>query len=336
MRNNQVKTVDCDKNNSTNNKDQSSVANANITQGITPGYLLEITTTKVSIILKLFEALRDVFKDITMRITPKVWQDGKISDQSAIHIIEFNKAAELFIKIKLLAKEFDKYEVNSESEVCLSLDMISVSKIFKSIPATARMITFFVEEKNPSNLGISILSDPNDPPRTIRLKIIGSTVRNYNPPTTLFGAKITMPAQKFHSIVKAMGSYAEIVHITYTDTATKQNMIQIGCKNDIIPEDTHTMRGEPDPNRDPNSPDVMITGRFDIKVICAFLKFSLMSPNLKLYMRKDDAFIFEYKIAGLGTARFLVAQKQKVNNNEPVEDLEDDSSSEDDSDDDDM
>jgi len=301
----------------TNNEEN--IQNQQSNSKITPGYLLEISTTKVSIILKLIDALKDVFKDITLRIIPKVYKNGKISDNSAISIIEFNKIVELFIKIVLYAKEFDKYEVKGNSEIFLSLDMLCLSKIFKSIPATAKSITFFVEEKNPSKFGITIVSDHNDI-RTVKLNIINSNIHNYSNPHAKYSAIITIPSNKFNNIIKPMSTYTDILRITYTNTATTPHIIQISCNSDIIPEDTHTIHGLSSNNEDVPIQNILISGTFDIKVICSFLKFGLISPNLTIYMRHDDAYIFEYNVANLGLASFVVSQKHKTSIDDQIED----------------
>ena len=101
---------------------------------ITPGYALEIKTLQISAFRILIEALKEILKDATIKFTPVIYDsNGEISSASGLSIIAMNQTTSVLIRLKLPAKNFEKYYVKSKKPIFIGVNMTCLHKLIKTI-----------------------------------------------------------------------------------------------------------------------------------------------------------------------------------------------------------
>ena len=119
------------------------------TDQITPGYVLEIKTLQISAFRILIEALKEILKDATFKCTPVFYDaDGEINQSCGISIVAMNQSTSVLIRLKLPAKNFEKFYVKSNKPIMIGINMMCFYKLIKTISNDDQMLTLFLEEND--------------------------------------------------------------------------------------------------------------------------------------------------------------------------------------------
>jgi proliferating cell nuclear antigen len=303
---------------------------------ITPGYALEIKTLQISAFRILIEALKEILKDATIKFTPVIYDsNGEISSASGLSIIAMNQTTSVLIRLKLPAKNFEKYYVKSKKPIFIGVNMTCLHKLIKTINNDDQMLTLFLEENDMNHLGIKIENTEKNTNTTYKLNILDSDTNELQIPSSEFEAVVTMLSSDFQRIIKDMSNICDKVNIAFADGPSNRNTLIFTGKGEFASQKTVLQAKESDKSDNSSDSDLIIHGTYDLRNLSLFSKCSNLCQNIELFMKNNYPLIIRYQIANLGHVYLVLSPKntEDTNENSDNEDSDNDENNNDDDDD---
>lgn len=299
----------------------------------TPGYIVEMQTLQVGPFKAMIEALKEIIKEGTFECHPVSYlPDGSINPKSGITLEAMNKANTIFIKLRLPAEKFDHYYVGSTKPIMINVNIQSLYKLFKTINNDDQMITLFLEERNTSELGLTIDNSQKNKRTTYKLNMLElpSDKEKIVFADPLYTVEVSISSTDFHQVIKTMSSIAEQVEITFIDEPKHRNTLIFYGKGEFASQKTELKATIPKQENDEpveeitEENSIMITGKYNLKYLGQFSKWAPLCHIVKMYMRQDNfPTIFMYQIANVGTATIVISSKtDDTDDNDEEEDID--------------
>jgi proliferating cell nuclear antigen len=298
-------------------------------ESITPGYALEIKTLQISAFRILIEALKEILKDATLKCTPVFYEaDGEISSASGISVVAMNQSTSVLIRLKLPAKNFEKFYVKSKKPIMIGINMMCFYKLIKTISNDDQMLTLFLEENDMNHLGIKIENLEKNTSTTYKLNILDSENNDINIQNSEFEAVVTMQSNDFQKIIRDMSNICDTVNIAFVDGPSNRNTLIFSGKGEFASQKTVLQAKESDTSTDNKSnKDLIIQGVYDLRNLSLFSKCSNLCHNIDLFMKNNYPLIIKYQIANLGHV-FLVLSHKSVDEKQNDSDSDNDNKDE--------
>jgi len=289
-----------------------------VDEGITPGYALEVKTLQISAFRVLIEALKEILKDATIKFTPVIYDaNGEISNASGISIVAMNQTTSVLIRLKLLAKNFEKFYVKSKKPIMIGVNMMCFYKLIKTINNDDQLLTLFLEENDMNHLGIRIENTEKHTNTTYKLNILDSEHSDLVIPNSEFEAIVTMQSNDFQRIIKDISNICDSVNIAFIDGPSNRNTLIFSGKGEFASQKTVLQAKNSDTSSDNCSDkDVIIQGEYDLKNLGLFNKCSNLCPTIDLFMKNNYPLILKYQIANLGHVYLVLSPKTKTDSND--------------------
>jgi proliferating cell nuclear antigen len=286
-------------------------------ESITPGYVLEIKTLQISAFRILIEALKEILKDATLKFTP-VFNDptGEISSLSGISIVAMNQSTSVLIRLKLPAKNFEKFYVKSRKPIMIGVNMMCFYKLIKTISNDDQMLTLFLEENDMNHLGIKIENLEKNTSTTYKLNILDSDNNDLNIQNSEFEAVVTMQANDFQKIIRDMSNICDTVNIAFIDGIGTRNTLIFSGKGEFASQKTVLQAKESESTESGESKDIIIQGIYDLRNLSLFSKCANLCQNIDLFMKNNYPLIIKYQIANLGHVFLVLSHKSVDETNE--------------------
>lgn len=278
---------------------------------ITPGYVLEVKTLQISAFRVLIEALKEILKDGTLKFTPVFYDpDGEINKSSGISIVAMNQSTSVLIRLKLPAKNFEKFYVKSNKPIMIGINMLCFYKLIKTISNDDQMLTLFLEENDMNHLGIKIENLEKNTSTTYKLNILDSEFNDLNIQQSEFEAVVTMQSNDFQKIIRDMSNICDTVNIAFIDGPSNKNTLIFSGKGEFASQKTVLQAKECDTSENLEK-DLIIQGVYDLRNLSLFSKCANLCQNIDLFMKNNYPLIIKYQIANLGHV-FLVLSHKSV------------------------
>lgn len=280
-------------------------------ENVTPGYVLEIKTLQISAFRILVEALKEILKDATIKCTPVFYEaNGEISSASGISIVAMNQSTSVLIRLKLPAKNFEKFYVKSKKPIMIGINMMCFYKLIKTISNDDQMLTLFLEENDMNHLGIKIENLEKNTSTTYKLNILDSENNDLNIQNSEFEAVVTMQSNDFQKIIRDMSNICDTVNIAFIDGPGSRNTLIFQGKGEFASQKTVLQAKESDTSEIlGESKDLIIQGTYDLRNLSLFSKCSNLCQNIDLFMKNNYPLIIKYQIANLGHVYLVLSHK---------------------------
>jgi proliferating cell nuclear antigen len=310
--------------NNISNLNSNAVVSPNET--ITEGYALEIKTLQISAFRILIEALKEILKDVTLKCTPVFYdENGEISSASGISVVAMNQSTSVLIRLKLAAKNFEKFYVKSKKPIMIGINMMCFYKLIKTISNDDQMLTLFLEENDMNHLGIKIENLEKNTSTTYKLNILDSENNDINIQNSEFEAVVTMQSSDFQKIIRDMSNICDTVNIAFVDGVSNRNTLIFSGKGEFASQKTVLQAKESDTTFPENksNKDLIIQGVYDLKNLSLFSKCANLCHNIDLFMKNNYPLIIKYQIANLGHVFLVLSHKSiEIAQNDSDSDLE--------------
>ena len=262
-------------------------------------FLFEIKTVQCGSIRTLIEALKETLTDTIIYCDDK---GIKIKCMDGNHIV--------LVYLKLDAEKFEYYKINGSYE--LGINMNNLFKLIKTMNNNDTL-TIFLEENNPSSLGLKIENGEKNSRTVYHLNLLDLQPDKVEIPDVEFDYILTMPSSDFQKICRDM---LNLLTEEVTISCVGQK-IQFSCKGDFA--DQITTIGETNSNLafiQNDDPEQVFNGIYSIKHLVQFTKCTNLCPSIELYMKNDYPFIVKYTVASLGEIRMCLAPISNDNEND--------------------
>ena len=250
---------------------------------------LFLKTIQGNAIRTLFEVLKEIVHDVSMRI-----------DTTGVKLLTLDGARCALVYMRLRADAFEEYVCNGTFD--LGVNMSSMFKLVKT-SGSHDTITMYMDTTTDNELGITIQNAEKNSVTDFKLKLLDVDDEIITLPDVEFDNVITMPSAFFQRLCRDMLNIGDTMVIKSTG-----NQLVLACNGDFARQET--VIGEADAGMVMSSKsDKTIEGRFSLKYLSLFCKAANLSNTIELYLKEAYPLILKYNVASLGELRFCVAPK---------------------------
>ncbi len=251
--------------------------------------LINIQTVQTSVFKNMFEALKDIFREINL-----------IVDKDGISAQSINDTHTVLTKINLPKEKFEFYECRRK--VYLGLDMDHFYKIIKTI-SNSDILTLFVLEEKINELGIRVTNPELNTVTTYKLKLMDINVETINVPQVDFETEISLYSIQFQKLIKEMNTIATCVEIKAIE-----DEILFSCKGLFTERETIIKENEKGMKiTKPLKKSSIVQCVFLLKMLTTFTKCTSLSPVVNLKLKNDFALVIKYNVGSLGDIELILS-----------------------------
>lgn len=264
-------------------------------------YCLNVSTSQVSSIKTLMEALKDLLIETSISF-----------DETGLKIFTIDNKHIVIIHMKLHAHEFERYYCRKP--ISIGVNMVNLYKIIKTIN-NGDTLTFFMdanERFGMDALGIKIENGAKNTKATSYLNLYDLDPEIIEIDPIEYNSIIHLPSSDFSKIIRDMSGFAQDVEICNVG-----NQLKFRCKGEV---GAHEMVFTDNPVVDQSTGEVrrsiiiynkniekITQGVFNLKFLSMFIKCTNLSNTVELNIGNDYPLVVQYNIATLGQIRLCIA-----------------------------
>lgn len=287
-------------------------------------HLLYIHTKKIPAIKSLIEALKEIFRDVSIKFTPKI---EKVSETDptvkkttgGMYITALNSNSNILVRLHLEADKFCNYVCRPENKnyIMLGVNMTNLFKIIKILNNDDDLYIIY-DKKYLNQLNLQYINKQkkiNNFLNLLDLKeeniIIGNQKYNF---------VISMPSNDFHSLIKNMSIIAEQVDIKFISTANNHTL-SFCCQGDFATQEftyvvsptnssdniINVLKYNDTENINIVDENIIIQGIYELKALSLFSKCSSLCPTIELYIKNDSPLVIKYRVADMGSVHLILS-----------------------------
>lgn len=248
-----------------------------------------IRTLQGNVIRTLVEVLKDVIFEASLIITPQMMK---------ITTMDSSKSSLIYLKLE--AQSFEEYVCRRD--VRLGLSMINLFKIIKTAGHKNDIVTLFVKQETPYELGVVIENEEKRSRTVFGLALLELDSQDIQIPEFQYQSIVTLPSTMFHRLSRDMQQLANYVTIETYDGA-----LTLSCHGDFAKQATtfSPLDGDESVTVQTNDDD-RISGTFSLKFLCLFGRTASLSSMVSIFIKQDHPLLLEYTIGSLGKLIFLL------------------------------
>lgn len=251
-------------------------------------YAFYAKTIQGSAIKLLFEVLKEILHDVSMKFTPE-----------GIRVVTLDGARCALVFLKLKDSSFEEYYC--PSTITTGINMTSLHKLLKTIGSNDT-VAMYQEKNNTSRLGITIENHEKNSVTNFKLNLLDVDVEDISLPKVDFDSVFTLPSTYFQRICRDMMNIGDTLHI-----ASQDKRLCLSCCGDFASQETVIC--ETDAMSFATSSSEKIGANFSLKYLTLFCKASSLCNTIELFLGRTLPLILMFKVASLGELKFVLAPK---------------------------
>lgn len=269
-------------------------------------YALYIKTTQSGILKTLFEAIKDVIRDVNMIFT----KDG-------MKITAHDESRVAFVNLKLSADKFrESGSYHCPNKLTVGVSVTNLNKFMKTISPND-IFYLYIHKDHQDNIGIKMENNNKNIKSNFSLNVIDLEEENHKIPNFQFNSIFTMPSQEFQKLCRDLNIIDNDVEIESID-----NKLIFRAKGDIgsretvigneINQEYHEKGGGGDESGGGNGETKGVSlakAKFSLKYLNLFTKATNLCSTIQIFFNNDTPLIIEYTVASLGYLKFCLAPK---------------------------
>lgn len=274
------------------------------------GYIVELRTTKSSVIKQLIENLQSLFNEVNFVFLPNSEDDEGNKKTGGLMIKEVNKFRTLLVYTKLEADMFESYKYNSDKEyINIGINLSYLSKCLKCM-ANYDSLTMAIDEDEQDCLILS-LENAKDK-KVIKLNLMDLQFKPFNVEAVPASYMCNMISTDFHKYCKDLSLVSDKMEIKCN--GNKLCLSGKGEIGDIDYEILPSENGLTIVRDEEEEEDIIVQGMFELKYLTIFTKCSSFSNLFTIFLKNDNPLILQYNVDGLGEIKFVLSQSKSQDN----------------------
>ena len=215
-----------------------------INDNISDDSMLYIHTKKIPAIKSLIEALKEIFRDVNIKFTPKVEKQLE-SDPSikkvtgGMYITALNSNSNILVRLHLEADKFCNYickPADDKPYVMIGVNMSNLFKIIKFLNNDEELYMLY-NKHSMNQLNLQYVNRQKNLTTNYHLNLLDLKEENYNIGKQSFDFVITMPSNDFHTLIKNMSVIAEQVDIKFINTKNGYSL-SFNCRGEFASQES--------------------------------------------------------------------------------------------------
>lgn len=283
--------------------------------------ILYIQTKKIPAIKVLIEALKEIFRDVNIKFTPKVEtvKDNKVKITGGMYITALNSSSNILVKLHLEADKFCFYECNplNNQYIIIGVNMTNLHKLIKFLNNDDELHIIY-DKTFTNQLNLLYINKQKKLTSNYYLNLLDLKEDIYNIGKLKFDFMIMMSSNDFHNLIKNMSIIAELVDIKFIQNK-KNYTLSFSCKgefanqesifNGTLDENNNSLNIIPNAENDKyNSNEInIIQGIYELKSLSLFSRCSCLCSTIELYIKNDSPLIIKYRVADMGSVHLILS-----------------------------
>ena len=240
-------------------------------------------------------------------------------DESGVRLCMMDHHRTILIQVSLDSENFTLYKYKSKEKLYLGINLNHLHKMLKSIKKKDSLC-LFINDENPTDLGIKVIPKENNRITTSFIKIQGIQTIDIDIPEG-YGKPIIVPSSEYQKMCKDMahiGNNINVVsrnfHIKFVCNAggVMKRHVEFGETGDSDDEDNDENKF-PEYNQD-----------FDTEQLSRITKIAGLSTNMQIYTKNGSPLLFKSAIGSLGKIAIYIKSKDLIENENNSYESEDD------------
>jgi len=311
----------------------------NISNNIDENHILFIQTHKIPAIKSLIEALKEIFRDVCIKFTPKVTKPlesdpTKTRTTGGMYITALNSNSNILVRLHLEADKFCYYKCTPEANknyIMLGVNMSNLFKLIKFLNNDDELYMIY-NKMNRNLLNLQYVNNQKRFTSNYYLNLLDLKEDNIVIGKQKFDFVITMPSNDFHSLIKNMSIISEKVDIKFINTNDNYSLI-FSCTGEFASQESvfhgsTSVQSENNminvvKNDDEDDPttknDDIIQGVYALNALSLFSRCSSLCPTIELYIRNDSPLVIKYRVADMGSVHLILSpmnEENEINNSD--------------------
>lgn len=236
-------------------------------------------------------------------------------EEGHIKILAIDESNQLFIKVKLDAKEFHTFWCKKKIfDIGVNLSLLY--KFMKSLDKDG-MLSMFVDSNDRQNLVVKVEDLEKDYESTYKLKLMDIDKPDIDVPALEFDSTVTIETSEFHRICRDMNNISEIMEITCS-----KKKISFRAKGDSSERCTTYDNNEKGVKIrfSAKAKDEEVRGIYELKFLVQFTKCSHLCSEIQIFMKNNQPMCIKYMVATLGKIFFCLSPKNTSDAAKTIED----------------
>ena len=304
----------------------------------TEDQILLLRTKKIPAIKSLIEALKEIFRDVCIKFTPKIIKPlesdpTKNRVSGGMYITALNSNSNILVRLHLEADKFCYYKCEPEAGknyIMLGVNMSNLFKLIKFLSNDDELYMIY-NRVNQNMLNLQYVNTQKKFTSNYYLNLLDLKEDNIVIGKQKFDFVITMPSNDFHSLIKNMSIIAEKVDIKFITTNESYSLI-FSCTGEFasqesvfhgstnVQSDTNMINVvKNDDDEEANNNNDIIQGVYALNALSLFSRCSSLCPTIELYIRNDSPLVIKYRVADMGSVHLILSpmnEDNEINNSD--------------------
>lgn len=303
-----------------------------ISHNIKEDEILYVYTKKIPAFKALIEALKEIFRDVSVKFTPRVEkpienEPGKTKVTGGMYITALNSNSNILVRLHLEADKFGFYKCEpgeNKNYIMLGINMSNLFKLIKFLNNDDELFLIY-NKLSLNQLNLQYVNKQKKFTTNYYLNLLDLKEDNIVIGKQNFDFVITMPSNDFHSLVKNMSVIAEQVDIKFVSTENNYSLI-FSCQGEFASQIAefngskngdniiNVSKNEENENENENVNENVnkeinniVQGVYELKSLSLFSRCSSMCPMIELYIRNDTPLVIKYRVADMGTVHLILS-----------------------------
>lgn len=305
-----------------------------ILNNITEDQILYIHTKKIPAIKSLIEALKEIFRDVCIKFTPKVStplesDPTKFKVTGGMYITALNSNSNILVRLHLEADKFCYYKCEPEDEknyIMIGVNMSNLFKLIKFLNNEDEL--YIIYNKTSQNLlNLQYINTQKKLTSNYFLNLLDLKEDNIVIGKQKFDFVITMPSNDFHSLIKNMSIISEKVDIKFISSNNSYSLV-FSCTGEFASQESvfYGSNNEQTNNiinvintNDEQSNDNIVQGIYALNALSLFSRCASLCPTIELHIKNDSPLVIKYRVADMGSVHLILSpmnDETELNNSE--------------------
>lgn len=313
-----------------------------LSNAINENHILYIHTRKIPAIKSLIEALKEIFRDVSIKFTPKVEtineaDPTKKKITGGMYITALNSNSNILVRLHLEADKFCNYVCKPDKNyIMLGVNMTNLHKLIKFLNNDDELFLIY-DKRSLNQLNLQYVNKQKKFTSNYYLNLLDLREENIIIGNQKYDFVITMQSNDFNSLIKNMTIIAEHVDIKFvinndnfslcfscTGEFASQESVFNGLSNSSSDNMINVLKND---NTSENIDNVIIQGLYELKALSLFSRCSSLCQTIELYIKNDSPLVIKYRVADMGSVHLILSP---INNNDNLKDDSDNDSNDED------
>ena len=238
-------------------------------------------------------------------------------DKNGISLGQMDNNRTILILLSLNANRFNVYSYRRNEKMYMGVNLMHFHKMLKTIKKKDS-VQFFIDDKNPNELGIKVIPNENNRHMTSYIKIQSDQNINISDVPTDYTKPIIVSSSEYQKTIKGLSSIGSMI-----DVKSRRLQIQFTCDADGVMSRTAGF-GEPDDSDDESDEEEKeYNASFDTDQLVRVTKLSGLSPTIQIYPMTDMPLLFRSDIGQIGSISIYIKDRAQIAKRENL-DMDDD------------